>query len=199
MKWSLNCSLWGGWTESHQCLNQNTFQGQEARTITSASHAVPHSYWWCCLLSQPPHCSHLEHQGFHWPHPTGSTVTLAMSASPSKGPPLFLYSTQKEGAPLESFILQYCLQLLETLNMTPVLLARESSALPALAWESTARDTRQGGSCGAVLSTLHSMVILGEREKHLLGTIISFTSKAASSNFLNISEHFGHWHKLAPA
>lgn len=111
----------------------------------------------------------------------------------------------------------HCLHLLslETLTVTPVHSGtqrqpKEPSALAAPAWEGTAilqpslllshtSDSRKGSSCGVVLSILHSMVVLGERENHLLGTIMSFIPTATSSKFLNISEHFGHCHKLVPA
>lgn len=42
---------WWGHTESHQYLSQNRSQGQEAGTITSASHAGPQYFSWCSLPS----------------------------------------------------------------------------------------------------------------------------------------------------
>lgn len=197
------------------------FQGQEARTVNSASHAVPRFYCWCSLL--PSHTSLLSLGTPRLP----LAASHMLSGYPGHVCILLqrpIYPALHTKARNSSWVLPcsscstHCLHLLlsETLNVTPAhsgtqrQRAKESPASPALAWEgaailqpslllSHATDTRQGGSCRAVLSILHSMVLWGEREKHLLGTIISLIPKATSRKFLNISEHFGHCHKPVPA
>lgn len=57
---------------------------------------------------------------------------------------------------------------------------------------SLSRDTKQGGSCGPALSVLHGRVVWEEREKHLLGTIVSFIPKSSNSELLDASDNFGH-------
>lgn len=71
-------------------------------TVTSASCCPSLLLMVLFTLSPTSLLSPGSHQGFHQLHATGSPVTLAMSAGPSEGPSI-LYSTQKEGTPLESF------------------------------------------------------------------------------------------------